>query len=202
MVSPAKVVMNEIEALIKLISKLPGLGPRSARRAALHLIKNKNNLLTPLANTMLDTANSIKECDICANLGTGSVCAICADNRRDKKTLCIVEDVADLWAIERSNTYKGVYHVLGGVLSAIDGINASDLNLDSLRPRCENDVEEVIIATNPTALGQTTAYYITELLSGLPLKITRLAQGLPLGAELDYMDDGTLGTALKLRLPF
>lgn len=196
--------MNEIEALIQLISKLPGLGPRSARRAALHLIKNKNNLLIPLANTMLLTADNIITCQECGNIHTSSPCNICRDEKRDHRTICVVEEVADLWAMERGGMYKGLYHVLGGVLSAIDGVTARDLNLENLPARAAN-VDEVIIATNPTALGQTTAYYITEILdkpikSGT-LKITRLAQGLPLGAELDYMDDGTLGAALKLRLP-
>lgn len=192
--------MNEIDALIQLISKLPGLGPRSARRAALHLIKNKNQLLVPLANTMLSTAENIVTCKECGNLGTTSPCNICSDTARDRKMICVVEEVGDLWAMERGGMYKGLYHVLGGVLSAIDGVTAKDLNLENLPARAA-ETEEIIIATNPTALGQTTAYYITEILEGLPLKITRLAQGLPLGAELDYMDDGTLGTALKLRLP-
>lgn len=192
--------MNEIEALIQLISKLPSLGPRSARRVALHLIKNKNQLLVPLANTMLATAENIKTCEVCGNVHTTNPCNICTDERRDQKTICVVEEVADLWAMERGGMYKGLYHVLGGVLSAMDGVTAKDLNLATLPARAIN-AEEVIIATNPNALGQTTAYYITEILEGMPLKITRLAQGLPLGAELDYMDDGTLGTALKLRLP-
>ena len=190
--------MNEIESLIQLISKLPGLGPRSARRAALHLIKHKHNLMVPLANNMLATAEAIITCQTCGNLDTSSPCSICVDEKRDKKNLCIIEEVADLWAMERSKMYKGQYHVLGGVLSAIDGVTANDLNLNNLRARAEN-VDEVIIATNATALGQTTAHYITELLEGLPLKITRLAQGIPIGGELDYLDDGTLGTALKLR---
>ncbi len=196
--------MNEIDALIQLISKLPGLGPRSARRAALHLIKNKNNLLIPLANTMLSTADNIVTCKECGNIHTVSPCNICRDEKRDHGTICVVEEVGDLWAMERGGMYKGLYHVLGGVLSAIDGVTARDLNLESLPARAIN-ADEIIIATNPTALGQTTAYYITEILQDIikekPLKITRLAQGLPLGAELDYMDDGTLGAALKLRLP-
>jgi recombination protein RecR len=196
--------MNEIEALIQLISKLPGLGPRSARRAALHLIKNKNSLLVPLANTMLLTAENIVTCAECGNIHTASPCNICRDEKRDHRTICVVEEVGDLWAIERGGMYKGIYHVLGGVLSAIDGVTAKDLNLENLPQRAAK-ADEIIIATNPTALGQTTAYYITEILEepikAGTLKITRLAQGLPLGAELDYMDDGTLGTALKLRLP-
>ncbi len=190
--------MNEIESLIQLISKLPGLGPRSARRAALHLIKNKQNLMVPLANTLLSTAGAIVTCETCGNIDTASPCNICTSESRDRKTICIVEEVADLWAIERSGMHRGLYHVLGGVLSAIDGVTAKDLNLANLRQRVEN-TEEIIIATNATALGQTTAHYITELLEGLPLKITRLSQGIPIGGELDYLDDGTLGTALKLR---
>lgn len=193
--------MNEIETLIQLISKLPGLGPRSARRAALHLIKNKHKLMIPLAASLEATAQAIVTCETCGNMDTATPCNICTNEGRDHNTICIVEEVADLWAMERSDMYKGTYHVLGGVLSAIDGITASDLNLGNLRGRCEN-ASEIIIATNATALGQTTAHYITEALEGLPLKITRLAQGIPIGGELDYLDDGTLGTALKLRQNF
>ena len=193
--------MNQLENLIQLISKLPGLGPRSARRAALHLIKNKQNLMLPLASMLQETANTIITCKICGNIDTMTPCTICTSPRREQKQLCVVEDVADLWALERSATYKGLYHVLGGVLSAIDGVTASDLHLENLRERCEG-IDEVIIATNATALGATTAHYVTEILEGLPLKITRLAQGIPIGGELDYLDDGTLGTALKLRQNF
>lgn len=192
--------MSEIDTLIQLISKLPGLGPRSARRAALHLIKNKQTLMHPLAASLESTAKAIVTCTSCGNVDTTSPCGICCDEHRDGKTLCIVEEVADLWAVERSHMYKGKYHVLGGVLSAIDGVRAEDLHLANLRARCEN-VEEVIIATNATALGQTTAHYIMDLLEGLNLRITRLAQGIPIGGELDYLDDGTLGTALRARLP-
>lgn len=193
--------MNEIETLIQLISKLPGLGPRSARRAALHLIKNKNMLMLPLSAALASTAQAIVTCESCGNIDTLSPCTICTSDKRDPAIICIVEEVADLWAMERSGMYKGLYHVLGGVLSAIDGVTASDLNLGNLRERAEK-TEEIIIATNATALGQTTAHYITEILEGLPLKITRLAQGIPIGGELDYLDDGTLGTALKLRQNF
>jgi len=193
--------MNEIETLIQLISKLPGLGPRSARRAALHLIKNKDKLMLPLAEALKVTAKAIITCKNCGNMDTKTPCTICTDDKRDNKTICIVEEVADLWAMERSGMYKGAYHVLGGVLSAIDGVTSADLNLANLRDRAES-AEEVIIATNATVLGQTTAHYITEILEGLPLRITRLAQGIPIGGELDYLDDGTLGTALKLRQNF
>ena len=192
-------VMNEIETLIKLISKLPGLGPRSARRAALHLIKNKHTIMLPLAQAIEDTAKNIVTCSECGNVDTKSPCHICSSENRDISTLCIVEEVVDLWAMERSGNYKGKYHVLGGVLSAIDGVRAEDLNLKNLRERSAQ-AQEIIIATNATALGQTTAHYITELLDGLPLKISRLAQGIPIGGELDYLDDGTLGTALKSRV--
>lgn len=193
--------MNEIETLIQLISKLPGLGPRSARRAALHLIKNKNKLMLPLADSLQQTAKAIVTCTTCGNLDTQTPCQICTSSKRDKSTILVLEEVADLWAMERGGMYRGLYHVLGGVLSAIDGVTAADLNLNNLRQRAEN-TEEVIIATNATALGQTTAHYITEILEGLPIKITRLAQGIPIGGELDYLDDGTLGTALKLRQNF
>lgn len=154
----------------------------------------------PLAASLEATAESIVTCNACGNVDTKSPCGICQDDTRDSKTLCVVEEVADLWAVERSHMYKGKYHVLGGVLSAIDGVRAEDLHLSNIRQRCEN-VEEVIIATNATALGQTTAHYIMDLLEGMNLRITRLAQGIPIGGELDYLDDGTLGTALKARLP-
>ncbi len=193
--------MNEIETLIQLISKLPGLGPRSARRAALHLIKNKNKLMLPLAHSLEATAKAIVTCETCGNLDINNPCIICTDAKRDHNTICILEEVADLWAMERGGMYRGVYHVLGGVLSAIDGVTAADLNLNNLRQRAEK-AEEIIIATNATALGQTTAHYITEILEGLTVRTTRLAQGIPIGGELDYLDDGTLGTALKLRQNF
>lgn len=193
--------MSEIDSLIQLISKLPGLGPRSARRAALHLIKNKDKLMYPLSAALTATADAMVTCKTCGNVDTKTPCGVCTDEGRDQTTLCIVEDVADLWALERSNMFKGRYHVLGGVLSAIDGVRAEDLNLAVLRERCEG-LTEVIIATNATALGQTTAHYITDLLEGLGLKITRLAQGIPLGGELDYLDEGTLVTALNSRSDF
>ena len=193
--------MSEIETLIQLISKLPGLGPRSARRAALHLIKNKDKLMYPLSAALAATADAMVTCSSCGNVDTKSPCGICIDEGRDQTTLCIVEDVADLWALERSGMFKGRYHVLGGVLSAMDGVRASDLNLENLRGRCEG-LQEVIIATNATALGQTTAHYITDLLEGLELRTTRLAQGIPLGGELDYLDEGTLVTALNSRSKF
>ena len=156
----------------------------------------------PLASSIEKTAKSIVTCEVCGNVDTTSPCGICEDETRDRKTMCIVEEVADLWAIERGGNYRGIYHVLGGVLSAIDGIRAEDLNFSTIRER-STGLNEVIIATNATALGQTTAHYITELLEGLDdLQITRLAQGIPIGGELDYLDDGTLGTALRSRLPW
>ena len=157
--------------------------------------------MLPLANSLEITAKAIIPCETCGNLDTTSPCTICASEKRDRSIICVIEEVADLWAMERSGMYRGLYHVLGGVLSAIDGVTAADLNLDKLRQRAEN-TEEIIIATNATTLGQTTAHYITEILEGLPVKITRLAQGIPIGGELDYLDDGTLGTALKLRQNF
>ena len=197
--------MSEIESLIQLISKLPGLGPRSARRAALHLIKNKDKLMYPLSAALTNTADLMVTCKTCGNVDTKDPCGICIDEARDQTTLCIVEEVADLWALERSGMFKGRYHVLGGVLSAIDGVRASDLNLENLAARCEElkgEQSEIIIATNATALGQTTAHYITDLLEGMGLKITRLAQGIPLGGELEYLDEGTLVTALNSRSDF
>jgi recombination protein RecR len=155
----------------------------------------------PLSSALTATADAMVTCRTCGNVDTKTPCRICIDEGRDQTTLCVVEDVADLWALERSNMFKGRYHVLGGVLSAIDGVRASDLNLENFRARCEG-LDELIIATNATALGQTTAHYLTDLLEGLELKITRLAQGIPLGGELDYLDEGTLVTALNSRSKF
>lgn len=191
---------TDLDKLIHLISKLPGLGQRSARRAVLHLIKNKEQLMLPLSKTLQDASDSIKICDNCGNLDTVSPCAICTDLKRDKKTICVVEEVADLWAFERGKIFGGQYHILGGTLSAIDGRNPSDLNIEKLVDRVsEGEVEEVVIATNATVDGQTTAHYVTEILSEFGIKITRLAHGIPIGGELDYLDDGTLGAALKAR---
>lgn len=192
--------MSDIDSLIKLLAKLPGLGPRSARRAALHLIKNKHALMLPLSEALAQTAESIIPCRSCGNLDTLSPCHICADARRDASVICVVEEVADLWAIERGKSYNGLYHVLGGSLSAIDGVTPTDLSLDSLSVRAAR-ASEIIIATNATASGQATAFYITEMLKGMGLKISRLAQGIPHGGELDYLDDGTLGAAFRERLP-
>jgi recombination protein RecR len=188
---------SEIERLIQLLAKLPGLGPRSARRAALALLKKRDTLLEPLAEAMLEAARAIKPCEICGNLDTASPCAICADSRRDGHVLCVVEDVADLWALERAGVFRGRYHVLGGALSALDGVTPEKLNVQSLVARARQGVDEVILAMNATVEGQTTAHYLLDLLTGV--KVTRLAHGVPVGGELDYLDEGTLSAAFKAR---
>ena len=192
--------MREIDHLIQLLSRLPGLGPRSARRAALHLIKNAETLITPLALALNTTAAAIRNCGICGNIDTTDPCAVCADPERDRALLCVVEDVADLWALERTGVYSGRYHVLGGRLSALDGIGPEDLSIASLVVRAGGgEVAEIILATNLTVDGQTTAHYITDRLAGCGVIITRLAHGVPVGGELDYLDDGTLTAALRAR---
>ena len=188
----------EIERLIQLLARLPGLGPRSARRAALHLVKKKEQLLGPLAAALTEARDSIVTCETCGNLDTTSPCALCRDERRDARILCVVEDVADLWALERASVFRGRYHVLGGALSALDGITPERLNVAALLARAK-DVDEVIIAVNATVEGQTTAHYITELLQDAHVKVTRLAHGVPVGGELDYLDEGTLSAAFKAR---
>ena len=188
---------SEIERLIQLLSKLPGLGPRSARRAALALLKKRDTLLEPLAAAMTDAAAAIKPCEICGNLDTRSPCAICGDSRRDGHILCVVEDVADLWALERAGVFRGRYHVLGGALSALDGITPEKLNVGGLVERVKNGVDEVILAMNATVEGQTTAHYLMDLLTNV--KVTRLAHGVPVGGELDYLDEGTLSAAFRAR---
>jgi recombination protein RecR len=188
---------SEIERLIQLLSKLPGLGPRSARRAALALLKKRDTLLEPLSDAMRDAARAIRSCEICGNLDTISPCAICADPRRDGHVLCVVEDVADLWALERAGVFRGRYHVLGGALSALDGVTPEKLNVASLTERVAQGVDEVILAMNATVEGQTTAHYLMDLLTGV--KVTRLAHGVPVGGELDYLDEGTLSAAFKAR---
>ena len=187
---------SEIERLIQLLSKLPGLGPRSARRAALVLLKKRDTLLGPLAEAMTAAASAIRDCAICGNLDTQSPCAICTDGRRDSHVLCVVEDVADLWALERAGVFRGRYHVLGGALSALDGVTPDRLNVSGLLERVKN-VEEVILAMNATVEGQTTAHYLMDLLTDV--KVTRLAHGVPVGGELDYLDEGTLSAAFKAR---
>ncbi|HEX6980824.1 MAG TPA: recombination mediator RecR [Alphaproteobacteria bacterium] len=188
----------EIENLIKLLARLPGLGPRSARRAALHMLKRRDTVLLPLADALKAAAESIKTCSICGNLDTIDPCSICSDPKRDPALICVVEEVGDLWAIERSGAFKGRYHVLGGVLSALEGVGPEDLNVAKLVERAR-DAREVILATNATVEGQTTAHYITDRLSGTPATVTRLAHGVPVGGELDYLDDGTLTAALRAR---
>lgn len=190
----------EIENLVKLLARLPGLGPRSARRAVLQMMRRRETLLDPLSEALMVARDKIVSCTICGNIDTLSPCTICADSRRDVSVLCVVEDVGDLWALERAQAVKGRYHVLGGTLSALDGIGPDDLNLGGLKQRCADDaVSEIILATNATVEGQTTAHVITDMLSDLDVTITRLAHGVPVGGELDYLDDGTLLAAMKSR---
>ena len=189
----------EIERLIQLLSKLPGLGPRSARRAALALLKKREVLLEPLGTAMRDAAAAIKTCEVCGNLDTSSPCSLCNDPRRDAHILCVVEDVADLWALERASVFRGKYHVLGGALSALDGITPEKLNKAPLIARVRDGVEEVILAMNATVEGQTTAHYLMDALAASTVKVTRLAHGVPVGGELDYLDEGTLCHAFKAR---
>lgn len=199
----AAVTGPEIERLIALLSKLPGLGPRSARRAVLQLIKRKETLLVPLTAAMTDAVEKACICTICGNVDTQDPCTICRDQRREPTALCVVEDVGDLWALERAGAHKGRYHVLGGVLSALDGVGPNDLNIGKLVERAGNgEIQEIILAMNATVDGQATAHYITDRLSGLRLAVSRLAHGVPVGGELDYLDDGTLAAAMKSRRPF
>jgi recombination protein RecR len=192
----------EIERLISLLAKLPGLGPRSARRVALHLLKRKDSLMTPLAKVLDETADAITACSTCGNLDSRNPCGICADPGRDRSQICAVEEVADLWALERAGAYRGRYQVLGGVLSALDGVGPEDLNMTGLLAQADAaEVKEVILALSATVDGQTTAHYITERLAGVDVQVTRLAHGVPVGGELDYLDDGTISAALKARRP-
>ena len=191
---------EEIKNLINLMSKIPGLGPRSARRSVLSLIKNPEKLMLPLANSLIQVSENIKLCSVCGNIDSDTICGICKDEKRDKNIICVVEDITDLWALERSSSYKGRYHILGGVLSAIDGINPEDLRIQELLENIRlNSVKEVILATSATLAGQTTSFYIMDLLEGEGIIISRLAQGIPMGGELDYLDDGTIGAALDSR---
>lgn len=194
---------REIEALIDLMARLPGLGPRSARRAVLMLLKKRGPLMAPLAQAMANVALTARDCVVCGNIGTADRCAICTDDRRATGEICVVEDVADLWAMERSGVFKGRYHVLGGTLSALDGIGPDELRIPVLATRiAEEGITEVILALNATVDGQTTAHYIADSLSGSGASITSLAQGVPIGGELDYLDDGTIGAALRARKRF
>lgn len=193
----------EIERLIQLLAKLPGLGPRSARRAALHLIKKKDQLLVPLSEAMGVAVSEIGICSVCGTVDTSDPCTICSDPKRDETVLVVVEDVADLWALERAGAVKARYHVLGGTLSPLDGIGPEDLNLASLIDRCGSEkFNEVILAISATVEGQTTAHYIMDQLAPLGVNVTKLAHGVPVGGELDYLDEGTLAQALKARTQF
>lgn len=190
----------EILRMIELIGKLPGLGPRSARRVALHLLKKRDQLLVPLASALQAAADNIVTCPVCGNYDTVSPCSVCAMPGRDDGLICVVEDVSDLWAMERARAFQGRYHVLGGVLSAIDGIGPDALNIARLVGRVgEGGVREVILALDATTDGQTTANYVADRLAGLGASVTRLAHGVPVGGDIDHLDDGTLATALRLR---
>ncbi len=200
---PQAVAGPEIERLIQLLARLPGLGPRSARRAALHLIKKREQLLAPLSDALRVASERIVVCPSCGNVDTADPCTICRDPRRDRSILVVVEDVSDLWALERSGAVNALYHVLGGVLSPLDGVRPEHLNLDRLVARAsEPGLSEVILALNATVDGQTTAHYITELLAHLPVRVTKLAHGFPVGGELDYLDEGTLSAAIRQRTAF
>ncbi|MDE3079130.1 MAG: recombination mediator RecR [Paracoccaceae bacterium] len=193
----------EIEALIDLMARLPGLGPRSARRAVLHLIKKRGVLMAPLAEAMAAVARTARECVNCGNITTSDLCPICASEKRATGEICVVEDVADLWAMERGGSFRGRYHVLGGTLSALDAVGPEELRIPKLRSRIAGEhVTEVILALNATVDGQTTAHYIADALEGTGVSITSLAQGVPIGGELDYLDDGTISAALRARKRF
>ena len=201
--SSKRIAGPEIERLIQLLAKVPGLGPRSARRAALHLIKKKEQLLAPLAVAMGEAVDKVRVCSACGNVDTSDPCTVCTDPRRDRATIIVVEDVSDLWALERAAVINARYHVLGGTLSPLDGVGPDDLNIRSLVSRvAEGGVGEVILAVNATVEGQTTAHYVTDQLAGLDVRVTRLAHGVPVGGELDYLDEGTLAAALRSRTAF
>ena len=193
---------SEIESLAAALARLPGLGPRSARRAVLWLVKHRETALKQVLDALTVVQQRLVECAVCGNVDTQNPCAICADPRRDARSLCVVEDVADLWALDRARLFSGRYHVLGGRLSALDGVRPEDLSIDSLIGRvAEGGVDEVVLAMNATLEGQTTAHYLAERLGAFPLRITQLAHGLPVGGELDYLDEGTLAQALRARRP-
>ncbi len=193
---------QEIEALSGALAKLPGLGPRSARRAVLWLVKRRETALRQIVSALQEVQDKLVECEICGNVDTQNPCGICSDPRRDERSLCVVEDVADLWALDRAKLFTGRYHVLGGRLSALDGVGPEDLSVGELIDRVANGgIDEVVLAMNATLEGQTTAHYIAERLEGRPVRITQLAHGLPVGGELDYLDEGTLAQALRARRP-
>ena len=191
----------EIETLTKLLARFPGLGPRSARRMILTMLEQKESLMLPLSEAIKKAADAITSCDTCGNLDTKNPCSICTDHRRENTTLCVVETVSDIWAIERTGTYRGHYHVLGGLLSALDGVRPADLSIAQLQNRLENntDMREIILALSATVDGQSTAHYIHSLFKDKPVDVTKLAHGVPVGGELDYLDEGTLSLALKSR---
>lgn len=192
----------EIEQLIQIMSKMPGLGPRSARRAVLHMVKKRDVMLTPLIQSLTRVQETVKTCQVCGNLDSQDPCGVCTDARRDESVICVVQDVADLWALERGHMFKGRYHVLGGVLSAMDGVGPEDLNIPKLLERAgQESVTEVILATSATVDGQTTAHYIADCLEDTDVIVSGLAHGVPVGGELDYLDDGTLSAALRARRP-
>lgn len=192
----------EIDALTQALSRLPGLGPRSARRAVLHLIKKRETVMAPLLRALEVVNEGLETCGICGNVDTVNPCGICADSRRDSRALCVVEDVSDLWALDKSRLFPGRFHVLGGRLSALEGVRPEDLSIDSLVGRvAAGGIDEVVLAMNATLEGQTTAHYVAERLEQYPIRLTQLAHGLPVGGELDYLDEGTLAQALRARRP-
>jgi recombination protein RecR len=193
---------SEIEALTQALARLPGLGPRSARRAVLHLIKKRETALAPLQRALEAVAGRLATCGVCGNVDTSDPCGVCTDPRRDARSLCVVEEVADLWALDRARLFPGRYHVLGGRLSALEGVRPEDLAIDGLVRRIEaGGIDEVVLAMNATLEGQTTAHYIAERIERFPVRVTQLAHGLPVGGELDYLDEGTLAQALRARRP-
>lgn len=195
-------VSPEIEALTQALSRLPGFGPRSARRAVLHLLKKRETALDPLLAALSAVSLRLTVCGRCGNVDTSDPCSICADPRRDERSLCVVEDVADLWALDRARLFPGRFHVLGGRLSALDGVRPEDLRIDGLLGRvAQGGIDEVVLAMNATLEGQTTAHYLAERLEAYPVRVTQLAHGLPVGGELDYLDEGTLAQALRARRP-
>ncbi len=193
---------QDIETLVQALSRLPGLGPRSARRAVLHLLKKRETALIPLQRALEQVGERLSTCQTCGNVDTSDPCGVCADTRRDARMLCVVEDVADLWALERSRLFPGKFHVLGGRLSSLEGVRPEDLTIDLLVRRIEaGGIDEVVLAMNATLEGQTTAHYIADRIERFPVRVTQLAHGLPVGGELDYLDDGTLAQALRARRP-
>jgi recombination protein RecR len=196
------VASQDIETLSQALARLPGLGPRSARRAVLHLMKKRETALQPLLAALQEVSAKLSTCSICGNVDTADPCSICTDAKRDDKLLCVVEEVADLWALDRSRLFPGRYHVLGGRLSALDGVGPAELTIDQLVGRvAKGGIDEVVLAMNATLEGQTTAHYLAERLEGFPIRISQLAHGLPVGGELDYLDEGTLAQALRARRP-